>query len=1174
MSDDATREQAAAIEARDRDVFCEAGAGSGKTRVLVGRYCDALTVDGVEIDEILAFTFTERAAAELRQRIRLELNDRARAARAAGEEQQAHDLRGLARETERAWVTTIHGFCRRLLGTHPIAAGLDPRFRVIDAPEAARLRERAAREAIDALVAAGNERVERVTAAYRAWRISDIVLIAHERLRSQGMARPSLPEVGLPERSHKKDYSPLSPDEARIALEARAALQDVLEAVDRRYEELKGGRSGLDFADLELRSVDLLRTSEAVAAAWRGRFKHLMVDEFQDTNRVQLELVERLRGPETRLFTVGDEHQSIYRFRNADLEVFRAERAKAEESAGTDVLPLRGNFRSRPEVLAAANALGGTLLDGFAPLTTGREPAGDGPRVELLLTLEEGRGKDHRKWKADDIELEPPPSEGSLATVAQARALAERLRALVDAGEAEPGEIVVLLRAFTHVDAYEDALRRFGLEPYVVGGRGYWSQQQVEDLLRLLAVVANPLDDEMLFGALASPACGAGPDALWLLRAATGHGLHVWPALEMAFGGGRELELGDPAKLEAIEDGDAARLRSFCATVAALRAEAALLPLDVLVERTMNAFGYDLALLAKPQGAGRMANVRKLMRLAAECERNEGRDLRAFLAQAAESTRRDEREGLAPVQAEDYPGVRIMTVHGAKGLEFPVVAVPDLDRKLDAGHRSGDIWIGRLDAETSRLNDAGPSPSAQTSRLNDAGPSPSAQSAQARFGLRLAFPTAKSFGVWELTELDTEEKEAEAEESCRLVYVAATRAMERLILSGVYKPGDLEPAEERKTNDSALRRLLPALVERGWSGTGECVELAAPESALEGVATPAPAELRIAVSEPAAERAAQLRVQHVPPPASEIAGTDAPPILGQGPSPVPLGHLSYSALDAFKRCGYRFYVERVLGVRAGLAGVQVDATGEPQPDPQSRGDDELPDPEVENGGPRGRTPSAALALGNAVHAALEWSARSGWEGPTDDRLLALLTHEGLADEETMSRARALVNGWLDCDLRNELQSMRLRPEAPFVLPLAGTVLRGNIDLLGTGGDETVVVDFKTDRVGRDGTGPLGERYAAQRSVYALAAAGEGVGTIRAAHVFLERPEEPVVETFNAAALIAARERLEGLVERIRAGSFEPAAEPYAALCFGCPAAPRLCPRPAWRPRRDAPAAVR
>jgi ATP-dependent helicase/nuclease subunit A len=1143
-----TPEQTAAIAARERDVFCEAGAGSGKTRVLVGRYCDAVCDDGVGVDEILAFTFTERAAAELRQRIRAELTERSRAARAAGDEERAAELRGFARETERAWVTTIHGFCRRLLGTHPIAAGLDPRFRVLDAPEAERLRERAARDSIDRLVAGGDERVARVAAAYRPYRVSDIVLAAHERLRSQGMASPSLPEVSLPERrSHREKDEPLSPAETQAALDARAALQDVLRATSSRYEELKGGRSGLDFADLELRSVELLRTSEAVAKAWRGRFTHLMVDEFQDTNRVQLELIDRLRGPETRLFTVGDEHQSIYRFRNADLEVFRAERARAERSATTDVLSLRGNFRARPEVLAAANALGQTLLDGFVPLTAGRESAGDGPRAELLLTFQEGRGKEHRKWKADGIELEPPPSESNWATVAQARGLAERLRALVDAGEAAPGEIVVLLRAFTHVDAYEEALRRFGLEPYVVGGRGYWSQQQVEDLLRLLAVVANPLDDEMLFGALASPAGEVSPDALWLLRNATGHSLHVWPTIEATYGGGdRELELDDPEMLGAIDEGDAERLRAFCATIARLRAEAAVTPLDVMVERTMNAFGYDLALLARPEGTGRMANVRKLMRLAAEFERNEGRDLRAFLVQANESTRRDEREGQAPVQAEDYPGVRIMTVHGAKGLEFPVVAVPDLDRALDAGHRSEDIWIGRLDAE----------------------------GAQARFGLRLAFPTANSFGVWELTELDQEEKQAEAEEACRLVYVAATRARERLILSGVFKPGHVEPADELKTSDTALRRVLPDLARRGWTGGDGSVGMPVPEAATAD-ATPAPsAELLITISEPGPERARELCRRH-PPVSAGVEREEArtPPILDQGPSPVPLGHLSYSALDAFKRCGYRFYVERVLGVRGGAV-VPVPADGAPETGDADRpADAELADPESDGDAPA-RSPTAAKALGNAVHAALEWSARSGWEAPGEDRLRALMAREGVTTDEAIARASGLIEGWLNSRLRAELGGMTLRAEAPFVLPVAGTILRGSIDLLASGDAESIVVDYKTDRVGTGGTAALRDRYAAQRAVYALAAAGGGGRTVRAAHVFLERPGDPVVEVFDPPALEAARYRLEGLVAQIRSGIFEPAAEPYAALCFGCPAAPRLCPRPKWRPRRDAPAALR
>ena len=152
--------------------------------------------------------------------------------------------------------------------------------------------------------------------------------------------------------------------------------------------------------------------------------------------------------------------------------------------------------RSLAPALAAVNAVGAALLDGFHPLSAGRDSAG-GPAAELLLTVDDAKAEG-ASWSADDIKLHPPPSESRPAIVAEALFLAKRLRELVDAGEARRGDIVVLLRAFTHVDAYEDALRRAGLEPYVVGGRGYWSQQQVEDVIRLLAVISNPLDDEML----------------------------------------------------------------------------------------------------------------------------------------------------------------------------------------------------------------------------------------------------------------------------------------------------------------------------------------------------------------------------------------------------------------------------------------------------------------------------------------------------------------------------------------------------------------------------------------------------------------------------------------------------------------------------------------------------
>ena len=1129
-----TPEQATAVAARRHDAFLEAGAGTGKTTVLVDRYCAALVDDGVEVDRLLAFTFTERAAAEMRTRIRAELGRRSRAARAHGDHGLADQLLGLARATERAWVMTIHAFCRRLLAAHPLAAGLDPAFRVLDANQAARLRDRAFRTALDELLAAGDHEVARAAAAYEPWRLTAMTIAAHERLRSQGMSDPELPPVGDPIRARKPGEEPeqLSPAEAEAAVIARAAIERLLERFPDRYDAAKDERSALDFSDLELRALALLKANPALAASWRARFDHVMVDEFQDTNRVQLDLVEALRGPETKVFMVGDEHQSIYRFRNADLEVFRREREAAAADPDRDVLPLLGNFRSRPAVLAAINAVGSALLDGFSELTAGRTPDGGPGAVELLLTLDEGSGREARRWDAEGIELDPAPSASPPKVIAEARALAERLRELVESGDATRGEIVVLLRAFTHVDAYEAALERAGLRPFVVGGRGYWTQQQVEDLIRLLGVVANPLADEYLFGALASFANGVSPDALWLLRqAARGEGggaQHVWPLLEWRYGDGREPEHAETEWLDHIDPEDVQRLERFCSIVGALRAQAPLLTLEALVERTMDAFGYDLGLIARPGGVGRMANVRKLMRLARDYEASEGRDLGGFLASAAESTERDEREGMAAVQAEGHDGVRVMTVHAAKGLQFPVVAVPDLGRGLAAGHRNGDQVIGP--------------------------PSLPGEPEHDRFGMRLVFASAKSFGLWELTDLNEAEGVAESEEGCRLTYVAASRAEDRLILSGAYRPSDAEPAEQAKPSDSPLRRLLPVLAEAGWNGGAQIVTLPGARP-IESADRLPEAALEIRISEPEPERAAELVRRFDPPPEPEpLAGVVAPPPLVEArAAPVSVGHLSYSALALYERCGYRFYVERVLGAREPLVAGPASADDE-----QAEPEDELAEPEV----PR----RLALGVGNAVHAALEWSARRGWQRPPDELIERLLAGEGVsANRAAGARAAALVAAWLDSPLCRELgNGIGLRPEVPFVLALGPTVIRGQIDLLAESADALpTVIDYKTDALAGREPAELAERYRAQREVYALAAGDRGA---RVLHVFLEAPDRPIEAVIGADELDGVRARLERIVERMRTGEFDPTPEPYAALCHGCPAAARLCPHPKWRPQ--------
>jgi ATP-dependent helicase/nuclease subunit A len=1126
-----TGEQAEAARTRDRDVFLEAGAGTGKTGVLVRRYCEAVAADGVGVDRILAFTFTEKAAGEVRERIRTELGRRAAAAEREGDSERALELSREARDSERAWITTIHGFCRRLLASHPAAAGVDPRFRVLDEPEAERIGMLAFDEALDELATQGDGRAEAVAAGFRIPRLRALIRTAHEKLRSQGIEHPTLARE--PDAEALGAGEDLTDEEAETARAAYECIRDLLAAYGRRYEQLKRDRAGLDFEDLQLRAVRLLQDHPAIAGSWRERFVHVMVDEFQDTNPLQLALIDSLRGTETRLFTVGDEFQSIYGFRFADLEVFRAarDRSAAAPDERVRLLRLGGNFRSHPEVLAGINAVGAALFgDGFQPLDVGRavdgEPDPDDPRVELLLAEDQG-------WDDEGIELKPPPEEGSPTRVAEARLLASRLRALADSG-VRRGDMVVLLRAFTHVRTYEEALERAGLAPYVVGGRGYWSHQQVEDVLRLLGAVANPLDDEVLFGALASPACGVRADTLWILRRIAGERFHVWPALEALVDDRLPDEGEAPRWAGAVPPDDRERLRGFRATLDAVRREAPLLSLEALVERVVGDFGYDLTALMRRRGVRRLANVRKLMRLAREFEAHEGRSVREFLRYAESRTGYEDREAEAATETEAQDGVRIMTVHGAKGLEFEVVAVAELRRTLLAGRGGTDVLLGPLeDAEAGN------------------GHRP------ARIGIRLPRAGRRTLTLWDFESLQEQSGAAEAEEECRLAYVAATRARERLILSGSFKEGDLEPCEPRPT-DSILRRLLPAL---GASGTDEVITVppARPGPELD-VELPA-GRIAVQVGRASPEAAAAL-VRPSPAPSTTDGSAPAgpPPLIDREGLGVPAaaGHLSYSALADYARCGYRFYVERVLGL------------GAPDPDPdqtEREGDELAGEADLESEPPHPGASRRRFGFGAAVHSMLEWSARNRWASPGPDRCVLLLRAEGLAaTPDEVERGSALVRGWLESPLRRRLEggAVRLHPETPFMLALGGTVIRGKIDLLTETEDSgLLVVDYKTDALGGSDPADHAGRYATQRGIYALAArealggAGNGAA-VRTAYCFLERPDEPVEHSFDGDGLDAVRSELERLVDGVRAGRFEVTAEPHRALCVDCPARVGLC----------------
>src|SRR5918994_1519778 len=539
-------QQIAAIE-EPGVVFVSAGAGTGKTTVLVERFVKAVCERGLDIDSVLVMTYTERAAGELRTRIRERL--------------VALDRPDLARDLDRAWISTIHGFCHRLLRSHPFEAGLDPRFRVLDESQSRVLRAEAFVAALTGFLASRDPERLRLLATYRADGLQRMLTTVFDRLRSAGrplvlaaeadssvegavaalresadetlrFTDPSLEgraqvedalelmgderppaerlrdlselRVSGPERERFAGYNEMLVAVERAALEElatrdRGLLEGLLQEFDAAYREAKAAESALDFEDLQLIARDLLHGNERVREAARWRFRSLLVDEFQDTNLLQCELIDLVGSDE--VFLVGDEFQSIYRFRHADVEVFRQRR---EASGG--VLALTQNYRSRPEVLAVINHLFKTDFgDSFQPLSAaGRfaDPA-FGPAVELLVTDKAAYKDSGTHWRK-----------------AEARHVARRVQEIVDSGEAAPGEIVLLFAAGTDARIYEEELRAAGLPTFRATGRDYYHQQQVVDLLGYLRLLHNRYDDEALVTVLASPFVGVSNDALVVIRRA------------------------------------------------------------------------------------------------------------------------------------------------------------------------------------------------------------------------------------------------------------------------------------------------------------------------------------------------------------------------------------------------------------------------------------------------------------------------------------------------------------------------------------------------------------------------------------------------------------------------------------------------------------------------------
>ncbi|MGB2952795.1 MAG: UvrD-helicase domain-containing protein [Gaiellaceae bacterium] len=1090
-------EQVAAVEAAG-EVFVSAGAGTGKTSVLVERFVRAVCDEGLDVDSILVITYTRKAAGELRSRIRAGLVERGR--------------RELARELDGAWISTIHGFCNRLLKAYPFAAGLDPRFRELDESQAAVLRVEAFDAALTDLCAGEDPERLRLLATYGAGSLRRMLTQVYETLRSAGRElvlelgeRPELDErlaelreaarcLAEDERAtelqrssaaallellaRREDVDALldlsafkasgeraaTYQEARRAVEQaaldRAAvrdrdlLQELLQRFDEAYSAAKERESALDFEDLQLITRDLLRNDADIREREQLRFRRIMVDEFQDTNRLQCELVDLMKGGPAEVFYVGDEFQSIYGFRHADVNVFRERRAQAAH-----VLPLTRNYRSRPEVLAAVNELfGGHFGPEYQQLAASGEfpdPVFGHP-VELLVTDKSSYADTGVHWRR-----------------AEARQIARRVRELVDTGAAAPGQIVLLFAAGTDAEWYEEELRKAGLPTYRATGRGYFGQQQVADLLAYLRLLGNRYDDRALVTVLASPFVGVSNDALALLRGAA-------PKRPLFTG----LEKTLPP---ALAPDDERLLRAFHQRYERLAAASQRLSLEQLCERIVSEHDYDLAVLAQWDGRRRYANMRKLARLARSYEELRGRDLEGFVRFVREQEAVGARELEAVAEEEGADAVRLLTIHAAKGLEFDVVIVADAGREK-------------------------PPPSAEEILALSDG----------RFGFKVADPaTSKRLSAFDYDAVRAARKEEEEAEKLRLYYVAMTRAKDRLIVSGAVDPGKLETTTPigwvlqrlEAAGEVAEAGAAAVDLERGEARLLLRVDRYAPEPEIELEATE-DGQLALFDGNGGGALAQAPKLAPLP---------EIPP-----PPPMRVRSLSYSALSLFARCSYRFYVERIVGMR--------------ERDGRLGGGDGL----------------AATEVGDAVHRLLEHVDLRRPRAPELDQVRAWYPR---VSEEELERIGAFVANYCNSELAGRVAALEgAAVERPFAFEHDGVVLRGRLDVLHRADARALVVDYKTNAL-EEGTPDqiVEDDYRLQRLVYALACFLDGAEEVEVVYHFLERPDAVVARTFARDELPELERELSEAIAEIQAGVFRPT--PGEFTCAGCPALDVVCAGP-------------
>ncbi len=916
------------------------------------------------------------------------------------------------------------------------------------------------------------------------------------------------------------------------------ALVGLARSVEAEYRALKAAQSALDNNDLLRMAYEALRDYPAIRAAYEGRFKMVMIDEFQDTDQMQVDLIRYLTGAgERALCTVGDAQQSIYRFRGAEVEVFRRQERKVGSSAAPEatavvdapageLVKLVRNFRSHDEVLRYVARVfdgdDGGLMQGFLDLE-----ASDGRKDTLVA--------DASRRQA----LFVAGGSTQERTQAKARAIAERFRALADAGQPQGG-MVLLLGRMTNADVYAQAFRDQGLDCVIAGGSVFAQAAEVQTVRALVCALANPADTAQgLMPLLASPMFALG--AQEFLALAT--------KLDEQTGetSRRNIDAG------IMSDSDVPGLQDLPLVTRArevLRYALRRVGRDsfaAIARDVVNASGWFVRLAQRgPEGKAIAANVLKALDAVAEAEAEFGNSPRSIVLAFDRLLAGKEAPGA--LNEEGDGAVRIMTVHASKGLEYPVVAVAEC---FGVRKSSGAAQMGRVEG------------GAQVVAL------------PARFdGVKLADGTfvkgddvkkqfehafkGKGTSLWlppELMEdvcatgspaeafarLRNDDLRLSLEERARLLYVAMTRARELVILAmdaGVSRGKVTAPTFDVETDLTydVLRRILPTdaldmpqldadrlVFDNSQPGDYELISLSDftfGEQAFEANAS-LDAEGRLVRGDAdAADNAARSTV-----PGPADPKPDSFELVYSQAVGVRMGICPYPMRDSYSYSSIAAALHAETEDRAAEAHVPMDEAGD---DAESDGS-EMTDADVAAVEPAGNP----MALGSAFHAACQWLIEMGADALPAERADALARLWCLTPEQR-ERFDVALDRWLKSAVRADLLAWPcVRAEVPFFslgcededIARYGAYAEGAIDALATNPADSscaLVIDYKTGGAPDETPEQLQEKHALQARVYAdvLRRAGFEAVTVKFVRVeqadptLFVNPAEPQVVTYN------------------------------------------------------------